>query len=150
MGRQFDYTAWLKHDRAQLAEKGLLRYTAEKARRTISWLGRRRLRHRIAQGGEELIEALAGQENPVFIELGFAASRYRPGPYRGPALLVRRAQAGNLRSDYGWSQLMPNLDVLQLESAHLGFFFEPQLSQLAEAVTQRLSAARPDFSASRG
>ena len=142
VGSRFDYAAGLKHHRAQLAEKGLLRYTAEKTSATVSWLGRRRLRHRIAQGGEELIEALAEQENPVAVELRFAASRYRPGPYQGPAFLVRRAQARNLRPDYGWSQLIANLEIRQLESAHLGFFFEPQLSQLAEAVSQRLSAAR--------
>jgi amino acid adenylation domain-containing protein len=143
-GYDFDYAAGLKRHRAELSEKGLLRYTAEKTMATISWLGRRRLRQRIAQGGEELIEALAEQENPVAVELRFAASRYRPGPYQGPVFLVRRAHAKNLRSDYGWSGLIPNLDTSKLESAHLGFFFEPQLSQMAEAISQRLSAARTE------
>src|ERR1017187_4691774 len=117
-GRHTGFAAWLKHHRAQLAAKGFRRYTAEKTRAAANWLNRRELDRRIAQGGEARSDSLAEELNPGFLELRFAALRYHPGPYNGP--------------------VVPNLDVLELGGPHLGFFFEPQVTRLAEAVSYRL------------
>ena len=137
-GRHTGFAAWLKHHRAQLAAKGFRRYTAEKTRAAANWLNRRELDRRIAQGGEARSDSLAEELNPGFLELRFAALRYHPGPYLGPVLLVRRSLTGRQRPDFGWTPVVPNLDVLELGGPHLGFFFEPQVTRLAEAVSHRL------------
>jgi amino acid adenylation domain-containing protein len=143
------FAARLKDHRAQLAAKGVRDYISEKTRAAANWLNRRKLDRRIAQGGEARSAALAEELNPGFAELRFAALRYRPGPYNGPVLLVRRALTGRQRPDFGWTSVVPNLDVLELESTHLGFFFEPQVSRLAEVVSRRLCGAAdaPTFAA---
>lgn len=139
--RQTGLVAWLEHHRAQLAAKGFRDYISEKTRAAANWLSRRKLDRRIAQGGEARSEALAEELNPGFLELRFAALRYRPGPYHGPVLLVRRTLTGRQRPDLGWTAVVPDLDVFELQGSHLGFFFEPQVTRLAQAVFQRLRGA---------
>ncbi|HEV3197682.1 MAG TPA: amino acid adenylation domain-containing protein [Bryobacteraceae bacterium] len=140
-GRYSGFGARLKHHQTQLAGKGVVRYTSEKTRAVANWLNRRKLDRRIAQGGETRAEALAEEQNPEFLELRFSARRYRPGPLNGRMLLVRRATTGLQRPDFGWTPVVPNLDVLELQGPHLGFFFEPQVTRLAEAVSDRLRGA---------
>lgn len=143
-GRYNGLRARLKHHRAQLVEKGLATYTVEKTRAIAGWLQRRSIDRRIAQDGQYRAEVLAELENPAFAELRFAALRYHPGPFNGPVLLGRRPLTGRQRPDYGWAGLVRNLDIREFQSAHLGFFVEPQVSQLAEAVSQRLSSAKTE------
>ena len=140
-GRRTGFDAWVKTHGVQLAEKGFLRYTREKTQAAASWLNRREADRRIAQGGEARSEALAEELNPAFVELRFAARRYHPQPYGGPVLLVRRPLTGRQRPDFGWTRVAPNLDVFELRCSHEGFFFEPQVTLLAEAVSHRLRGA---------
>jgi hypothetical protein len=84
------------------------------------------------------LEALAQEENPGFVELRSAGRCYDPGPYHGPVLLVRRALSGRQRPDLGWAPVVRNLNVLEMQGSHVGFFFEPQVTHLAEAVSERL------------
>ena len=140
-GRHTGFAAWLRDHRGQLAERGILRYTSEKTGAVVNWLDRRKLDRRIAQGGDVWSKALAEERNPGFLELRFAGLRYHPGPFNGPVLLVRSALTGRQRPDFGWKPVVPNLDVLELKSPHLGFFVEPQVTRLAEAVSQYLRGA---------
>lgn len=140
-GRNAGWDVWFKNQGRQLADKGIVRYAREKARVTARWLSRRELDRRIARGGDARSEALAEALNPGFVELRFAARRYHPRPYGGPVLLVRGPLTGRERPDYGWAPIVCDLDVFELQCSHAGFFFEPQVTLLAEAVSHRLRGA---------
>jgi amino acid adenylation domain-containing protein len=131
---------WLGYQFTQLVKRGPLPYMREKAG-AVRELLRRRLRHeRLRQGGKIYRATLAEQENPQFVALEFAAHRYRPGPYHGKVLLVHRPPVRPRPgwSLLGWDGLMPNLETVEMASAHLDFFFEPQVSMLAETVAARI------------
>lgn len=139
--RNTGFAAWLKDNGTQLGEKGLVRYASEKTQALAHWLELRKLDRRIGQRREVDSEVLVEDQNPGFLQLRFSGLRYRPGPYSGPLLLVRRGLTGRQRPDLGWAPVVPNLDVLEIEGPHTGFFFEPQVTRLAEAVSQRLREA---------
>jgi amino acid adenylation domain-containing protein len=132
---------WIRRQTSELIEKGPLRYTKEKTRALQDWVARRDFESRLARGGEEGAEALREADNPRFIELRFAARRYDPAHYEGALLLVRRRLTGRERADLGWSELAPRLEILELETSHLGFFIEPHVSRLAEAVSAHIRRA---------
>jgi len=126
---------------AQFAEKGPLTYTRDKLLAVDSWVERRRLESRLQRGGTHRSAALEEERNPEFVELRSAASRYVPGPYQGPALLVRRPIRGRTSHDLGWGHLIPRLTISELPASHLGFFSEPHVSRLAALVSAHLREA---------
>jgi amino acid adenylation domain-containing protein len=140
-GRKSGLMDVVRDHAAQFAEKGPLTYTRDKLLAVDSWVERRRLESRLQQGGSHRSAALAEESNPEFVRLRSAASRYVPGPYRGPVLLVRRPIRGRQRQDLGWGHLIPQLTIAELPAAHLGFFSEPHVSRLAAIVSAHLREA---------
>ncbi len=72
----------------------------------------------------------------------FVARNYKPEPYDGRVLLLRRKHrpTGDYRDpEYGWGQLTSNLEIHDVAGNHMDIFLEPGVDSVADKLRSALS-----------
>jgi amino acid adenylation domain-containing protein len=83
----------------------------------------------------------APQDSPPVSPIHFAASRYDPRPYDGPAILFRALdRPGGVYKDSaaGWSQLIPQLEVVDVPGNHIEMLNEPGVRIIAAQIVSKV------------
>ena len=88
-------------------------------------------------------ERLGQMRDDMYIR---AVRRYAASPYAGSMLLVRARETltgstGVVDPMYGWSGLVPNLELEDISGDHLGILGRPAVEELAEAFRTRIARA---------
>ncbi|MCA9582011.1 MAG: AMP-binding protein, partial [Myxococcales bacterium] len=111
--------------------RGAFRYAAERLQgRGVEVLDRE---------GQFALEARSGvfEHRMVVYEKNMTALReYHSAPYEGRVLLVRVKDqpAALLPDDYGWGELIPNLEIAVVDSAHEAMVQEPHVGEVADIL----------------